>query len=54
MKAKKKQKKHEELWSKINDLIRSVTKNSDDYDYNEKYIKIRYDSYDELPLNETI
>ena len=30
-------KKYEELWSKIRDLIRSVTKNSDDYD--EKYIK---------------
>ena len=25
-------KKNEELWSKIRDLIRSITKNSDDYD----------------------
>ena len=25
-------KKHEELWSKFRDLIRSITKNSDDYD----------------------
>ena len=32
MKAKKKKKKYEELWSKIRNLIRSITKNSDDYD----------------------
>ena len=25
-------KKYEELWSKIRNLIRSITKNSDDYD----------------------
>ena len=31
-------KKSEELWSKIIDLIRSVTNNSDDYDKN--YMKI--------------
>ena len=31
-KANKKFKKYEELWSKIIDLIRSITKNSDDYD----------------------
>ena len=35
-------------------LIRSTTKNSDDYDYDEKYIKIKFDSDDELPLNKTI
>ena len=29
-----------ELWSKIRDLIRSITKNSDDYD--EKYMKIKF------------
>ena len=49
MKVKK---KNEELWSKIKDLIRSITKNSDDYD--EKYMKIKFDSDDDLPLNETI
>ena len=38
MKAKKKLKKYEELWSKIRDLIRLITKNSDDYD--EKYMKM--------------
>ena len=52
MKAKKKFKKYEELWSKIRDLIRSVTQNSDDYD--EKYMKTKFYSDDELPLNKTI
>ena len=51
MKVKKKLKKYEELWIKLRDLIRSVTKKSDDYD--EKYIKIKFDSDDELPLNKT-
>ena len=54
MKAKKKLKKYGELWIKIRDQIRSVTKNSDNYDYDEKYIKIKIDSDDELPLNKTI
>ena len=44
----------EELWIKIKDLIRSVAKNSDDYDYDEKYMKINFNSDDELPLNKTI
>ena len=42
----------EQLWIKINDLIRSVTKQSDDYD--EKYIEIKFYLDDELPLNKTI
>ena len=33
-------KKHEELWNKIRDLIRSITKNADDYD--EKFMKIKF------------
>ena len=37
---------------KIRDLIRSITKNSDDYD--EKYMKIKFNSGDELSLNKTI
>ena len=49
MRAKK---KYEELWSKIRDLIRSITKNSDDYD--EKYMKIKFSSDYELPVNKTI
>ena len=54
MKAKKKKKqiiikKYEELWSKIRDLIRSITKHSDGND--EKYMKIKFNSDDELPLN---
>ena len=45
-------KKYEELWSKIRDLIRSKTKNSDDYD--EKYMKIRFNLDDDLPLNKML
>ena len=42
---KEKIKKYEELWIKIRDLIRSITK---------KYLKIKSDSDDELPLNKII
>ena len=52
MKAKIKLKKHEELLIKIRDLIRSVTKKSDDYD--EKYMRIKSDTDGKLPLNKTI
>ena len=45
-------KEYEELWSKIRDLVSSVTKNSDDYD--EKYMKIKFYLDDELALNKTI
>ena len=44
-------KKYEELWSKIRDLIRSISKYSDDCE--EKYMKIVFDS-DDLPLNKRI
>ena len=37
--SKEKIKNCEELWSKIRDLIRSITKNSDGYD--EEYLKIK-------------
>ena len=37
----------EELWCKIRDLIRSVTKNSNNYD--EKYMKTKFNLDDELP-----
>ena len=36
----------------IRDLIRLIIKNSDDYD--EKYMKIKLNSDDELPLNKTL
>ena len=50
MTAKKsKQKKYEDLWFKIRNLIRLITKISDDFD--EKYMKIKFNSDDELPLN---
>ena len=44
---KKKQIKNEELGSKIKDLIRSIIKRLDGYD--EKYMKIKFNSDDELP-----
>ena len=36
----------------MEDLIRSITKNSDDYD--KKYMKIKFDLDDDLPINKTI
>ena len=50
--SKEKNKKYEELWIKIRDLMRSITKNSDDY--YEKYMKIKFNSDNEVPLNKTI
>ena len=38
--------------NKIKDLIRSITKNSDDY--HKKYMKIKFNSEDKLPLNKLI
>ena len=38
--GKEKVKRYEELWSKIKDLIRLITKKLDDYD--EKYLKIKF------------
>ena len=35
----------------MEDLIRSITKNSDDYD--KKYMKIKFNVDGELPLNKT-
>ena len=51
MRAKKKFLKYVELWSKIKDLIRSITKISDEYD--EKYMKIKFNSDEELLVNKT-
>ena len=52
--SKEKIKKYKELWIKSRDLINSVTKKSDDYDYDEQYIKNKFDSDDELPLNKMV
>ena len=49
---REKHKKNEELWSKIRDLIKSLTTNSNDYD--ENCMRIKFNSDDELPLNKTI
>ena len=52
-KSKEKVKKYEELWSKIRDLFRSITKKFDDYD--EKHMKVKFISDDDqLPLNKVI
>ena len=50
-KSKAKIKEYEELWSKIRELVRSITKS---LDYDEKYIKIKFNWDDELPLNKII
>ena len=42
-------KKYEKFWSKIRDLIRSISKNSDDYV--QKYTKIKFDSDEDLSPN---
>ena len=48
--SKEKIKEHEELWGKIIDLIRAITKNANDYV--EKYRKIKFNLDEELPLIE--
>ena len=45
-------KQYEELWNKIKDLIRSITSNSDDY--HEKYMKIKFDLDENVPLKKTV
>ena len=45
-------KKYEELWNKIKDLIRSITNNTHNDD--EKYMKIKFDSDNELTLKKTL
>ena len=51
-KSKQKTKQCQEVWIKTRDLIRRTTKSSDDYDA--KYMKIKFNSDDQLPLNKTI
>ena len=45
-------KKYEEMWDKIRNFIRSITNNSDDH--YKKYVKIKRNWDDDLPLNKTI
>ena len=40
------------MWREVRGLIRSITKNSDDYD--EKYMKIKFNLDDKLYLNKMI
>ena len=44
-------KKYEELWNKIRNMIGSITNNSDNYD--EKYMKIKFNSYNDLSSTKT-
>ena len=50
--CKEKYKNYGKLWIKIRDLIRLITKNSDDYD--QKCMKIKFNSDNELTLNKMI
>ena len=50
--SKEKINKYKELWTKIRDLIRSITKVSVDCD--KKFMKIKFTSDGKLPLNKTI
>ena len=45
-------KKYTELWDKIKDLIRSITKTPGNY--SEKYMKIKFNSDNILPLNKIL
>ena len=50
--SKEKIKKYEELWSKVKDLLRPIPNNSDGY--NDEYIKIKFHSDYDLPINKMI
>ena len=52
MRAKKKLKNIKNCRLEIRDLVRSVTENSDDYD--ENYVKIKFNLDDQFPLNKRI
>ena len=45
-------KRYEEPWKKKRGLIRSITNNSGNYD--EKYMKIKFNSNDDLDLKKTL
>ena len=45
-------KKYEEMSSKIKDIIRSITNNSDNYD--DQSMNNKFNSYHYFPLNETL
>ena len=50
--SKEKIRKYKELWSTIRDLIRSIAKNSDDYDT--KHMNVKCNSDENLPLSKII
>ena len=49
---KDKLKIYQEVWNKIRYLIKSITINSDNYD--KKYMKIKFNSDDDLPLKKMV
>ena len=52
MTAKSLLKKYKDLWTKIRYFISLITNNSGNYE--EKYMKIKFDSDDDLPLKKTL
>ena len=50
--SKEEIKGYEDVWSKIRDLISLIIKNVDSY--NEKYMKIKFNSDEKLPLKKAI
>ena len=52
MKIKKYLKKYNNVFNGIRDKIKEI--NSNDYDYEKDYIKIKFNSDDDLPLNKSL
>ena len=50
--SKDKLKQCEDLWKKIEDLIRSISNNCNNYD--ERYMKTKFNSADGLPLKKKL
>ena len=51
-KSKDTLKKYEEQWTKIRYIVRSTSNDSDDY--GKQYMKIKFNSDDNLPLKKTL
>ena len=51
-KSRDKLKENENILRKVEDLIRSINNNSENYD--EKFVKIKFNSDNDLPLKKTL
>ena len=51
-KSRDKLKENENILRKVQDLIRSINNNSENYD--EKFVKIKFNSDNDLPLKKTL